>query len=538
MAEQALVLEVLLILGAALAGGALSRALRLPTVVGFLLAGLAIGPGTPGPVADTESVRRAADIGVVLLMFTLGIQFSFATLVQHRRVIFLGGAIQIVATVILGILAPAFVVGFFAANTSTVVAVKMLEAHRQSGTDFGLAATNISILQDMCAVGMIIAVPSLAGASFAFDEVALAIPKGLLLVGATYVAAKLLLPWVWRRLIRSQSREVSLMGGLVLAIGLAALSTTLGLSIVFGAFLAGLALSENRFGYLTLSDIIPLRELFASVFFVSMGMLVMPEVVVDAPWTVLTLVVLIVAAKSLVSSFALQVAGLPLRSAVLAGLLLGQVGEFSFILASTALDEGVIGGELASAFLVAAVLSILVNPAFMALGLRLIPDHEAARALPHGSRHVVICGFDQSTRALARVLSGRGFSFTIIETNPLLLDYASHELIDQHMVFGDPAHPEIMERAGISRAIVLAVTSRYSQSAELIVHHAHAMNRRVGVVAVNPQSARVWRPERFSEVIDPAWQATMEMIRHVLIIYGVSEDEIRASQATAERPIR
>ena len=326
MAEQELLLDILTILGAALVGGLLARSVKLPAILGFVAAGMAVGPGTPGPVGDVENVRRAADLGVVMLMFSIGIQFSFGHLIEFRRVIFVGGSLQILSVLALGFAAgqalgldpgPSLVVGFFATNTSTVVLTRVLAGRREVGSDYGAASTNISVLQDISAVLMVIAVPSLAGGSFSVGDAALAIPKGALLVAGTFALSRWVLPYVWQEIARSGSREVSLLAGVVLALGLAAGSASLGLSIAFGAFLAGLALSENRYGYLTLSDILPLREIFASVFFVSIGMLISPAVLWHEPTVVLTLTLLIVLAKGGLSTLALRVAGLDLQRALL-----------------------------------------------------------------------------------------------------------------------------------------------------------------------------------------------------------------------------
>lgn len=537
MAEQDLLLDILLILGAALFGAVTLRILRLPPILGFLAAGMAIGPGTPGPVGDVENVRRAADIGVVLLMFSIGIQFSFGHLVRNKRVILLGGGFQIVATVLLGFLlsnamglgpAEALIVGFFAANTSTVVATKVLSGTREDGSEHGAAAINVSVLQDIAAVIMIITVPSLAGGSFPLTQVALAVPAGLLLIAGTYLASTKLLPLVWRTIAHGGSREVSLLAGIVLAIGLAAGSASLGLSIAFGAFLAGLALSENRFGYLTLSDIIPLRELFASVFFVSMGMLIVPEVLWERPLLVAGLVVLVVVGKALVSTLSLSVVGMPVRTAVLSAVLLSQVGEFSFVIANEALQEGVIDQDLASAFLMAAVISILINPALFRLAIEGRQEVESSSAGTL-SRHTIICGYDQTSLALARALSGRGIRFVVVDTDPRMLQ--SESLQTEQVLFGDPVRPEILIGAGLSSAHVLVITSPYARSTSSILSSARAHRPHLAVITAATSPGLSFDPRLVNAVVDPSVEASLEMLRHILQRYGVDDIEIRAQQS-------
>jgi CPA2 family monovalent cation:H+ antiporter-2 len=537
MAEQELLLDTLVILGAALVGGFLARGLRLPTILGFIVAGMLVGPGTPGPVGDVDNVRRAADLGVIMLMFSVGIQFSFAHLIEYRRVIFFGGGLQILATVCLGFvtgqllgldLGAALVVGFFAANTSTVVLTKVLAGRREVGSDYGAASTNISVLQDISAVVMIIAVPSLAGGAFATTDAALAIPKGLFLIAVTYFLSTQILPRVWQAIAKSGSREVSLLAGLVLAFGLASGSASLGLSIAFGAFLAGLALSENRFGYLTLSDIVPLREIFASVFFVSMGMLIAPDVLWQAPITVLALVLLVVFAKAVLGALALRAVGFDLPRALVSGVLLAQVGEFSFVIASQALDDGVIGEELASAFLVAAVISILLSPGLFSLTLaRFRPEEVRGETPPRG--HAVICGYDQSAKALIRALSGRGFGFVMVDTNPDLVNDPAAGLSEEDLLFGDPLQPEVLALAGVQHARCLAIAEPYSHAASRLAEHALSMNPRIAIVSIAADlDLKTGRLGGLSELVNPSLEGSMELTRRILHLYGVAEGEIRA----------
>ena len=331
-------------------------------------------------------------------MFGIGIDFSFRQLVAYRRLILVGGGIQIVLTLVLGYLVglalglgqeESLVIGFLAVSTSTVVAVKVLEARRELKSVPGIATINISILQDLSRPSSWSSpTPPSAAPTSTSPNLGLALLKGLALIAFTFALSTVILPLLWRRIALARSRELSLLAAVTLAIGLAAGSGLLGLSIAFGAFLAGLAISENEHGYRTLSDVIPLRELFASVFFVSMGMLIDPHVAWHQAEMVGAIALVIVAGKGLISVFSIRVAGLSLAQAILTALLLAQVGEFSFVIARTALAEGVISGELASVFIVAAVLSIVLNPGLVAAGLASSPASDAslAFALPSQSR--------------------------------------------------------------------------------------------------------------------------------------------------------
>jgi CPA2 family monovalent cation:H+ antiporter-2 len=259
-------------------------------------------------------------------------------------------------------------------------------------------------------------------------------------------------------------------------------------------------------------------------------MLIAPEVLWQEPITVLALVLLIIVAKGVFAALALRLVGFDAPRALLSALLLAQVGEFSFVIASQALDDAVITEDLASAFLVAAVISILLSPGLFSLGLRVWrPDDTAGRDQPRG--HVVICGYDQSTKALARALAGRRFAFVVVDTNPALLDDTATSLSRHDFLFGDPLHPEVLAEAGIEHARVLAITDPYGRAAARLAENARSMNPRIGIVATSDALTYTSQPEVFGELVNPSLEGNLELMRRVLHIYGVAEAEIRAEEA-------
>jgi len=547
--------DILLVAVAALIGGAAAQLLRLPTIIGFLVAGVVISPNTPGPVGNVEDITRAADIGVILLMFGIGIQFSFRHLLDYGKLTLLGGGGQVILTITLGFLLGlllgfdtevAIVLGFLAANTSTVVVVKILEGRRQLKSVPGIAAVNVCILQEFGAVLMVIIVPSFGGEAFAAGKIVLAVLTGIALIAATYVLSTLVLPVVWRRVAYARSRELSLLAALVLAVGLAAGSGLLGLSIAFGAFLAGLALSENEFGHSTLSDVIPLRDIFASVFFISMGMLIDPEVLWQEPGQVIAIFLLFVIVKGFVASITLRLAGLTLGQAILTAVLLAEVGEFSFVIARVALEEGVVTDEFVSIFLLAAGLSIFVSPGLVEgaplllsraqrIGilstLRHNPEVQQASEVHQMRRHVVICGYGDSARSLVRSLRGRGLPFVVIENNPYVFDSVRQNDPDLPFIYGDATRAEVLELARIHEARIIAVTFPGPEAVRIVASNARAVSSSLDVVARGtPQTHRLLRLAGSSEVVDPEFEASLEFVRHVLHRFGVDGREITALQ--------
>ena len=548
--------DILLVAVAALLGGAAAQALRLPTIIGFLVAGVVISPNTPGPVGNLEDISRAADIGVILLMFGIGIELSFRQILDYRRLTLIGGGGMIVLTLLLGVAfgaglgldsTEALVLGFLAANSSTVVAVKVLEGRQQLKTIPGIATINICILQEIGAVVMVITVPSLGGEAFDVLEVVFAILKGIALVAVTFALSILVLPPLWRRIAHARSRELSLLSAIVLAVGLAASSGLLGLSIAFGAFLAGLALSENEFGHATLAEVIPLRDVFASVFFLSMGMLIDLEVAWDEPGMVLAILGLFIGGKALASTFAVRFAGLTLAHAILTAILLAQVGEFSFVIAQVALEEGVIDDVLGSAFLLAAGLSILLNPALVQIGPAIVGaagrapglrgrmsetiDLQHAGAIEQLTRHVIICGYGVSASALVRSLHGRNLPFVVIDNNPFTLERVKQDEPDLPLIYGDATRPEILDLARVHEARAVAITFPNPEDSQLTSRVARAANQRIDVVVRGSSASHaLLRRAGASEVVDPEFEASLEFVRHVLHRFGVDGREINALQ--------
>jgi CPA2 family monovalent cation:H+ antiporter-2 len=556
MEDSDLFLQVLLVAIAALLGGGIAQALRIPTIIGFLLAGVAIGPNTPGFTGDIDDVARAADVGVILLMFGIGIQLSFRQIAPYRRMILLGGGLQIVTSMILGVVIglllglsweAALVIGFFIPHTSTVVSGKVLERRGEQLSAHSIAGVNISILQDLSSVLMVIVILSLAEGGFATVDLGLAVLKGLALIGMTFVISIYILPSVWRWIALARSRELSLLSALTLAVGLATGSALLGLSIAFGAFLAGLALSENEYGHATLADIFPLREIFASVFFVSMGMLIEPAVLWEDPGTVAALAIAVVAGKGILTFLSVRVAGLTMQSAVMTALVIAQVGEFSFVISRTALDEGVISADLGSAFLMAAVLSIIVNPGILNLGPAIIgllgripvfadetfeePMVQQADEIETMNRHIIVGGYGEASAALVRSLAGRSLPFVVVDNNPFIYERVRKQEPELPFIFGELSRPEVLAAARAGQARAMVITFPNQIEAQIATQNALSMQPRLDIVARGSGEAhRFLRRAGVSEVVDPEFEAGLEFVRHVLRRFGLDGREITAIQ--------
>lgn len=367
--------QIGIVLVAALLGGLVARALRLPVLIGYLLAGIVIGPHTPGFIANEETVKTVADLGVALLMFAVGVQFSLDELNHVRRIALIGGGAQILGTVALGLgLGVLFGWGVYGglflgcalALSSTAVMLKVLEERGELGTAHGNSMLGILVVQDLSLVLMIILLPALS--AFATDGakalvgVGIALLKALLFLLITVLMATRGAPALLNRVAKTGSRELFLLTVVCLCLVAGYAADQMGLGLALGAFLAGIVVSESGYAHEVFGQVRPLRDVFASVFFVSVGMLLNPAFVL-ANWGIIAAVVLtILIGKALVTMIALRLLGAPGRVVVLTGLGLAQIGEFSFVLATIGAARGLIPPDVSNVILSSALITILLAP--------------------------------------------------------------------------------------------------------------------------------------------------------------------------------
>ena len=559
MEDLGLVGDLAVVGAAALVGGSAARLLRLPAVIGYLAAGIAIGPNTPGIVGDIESTREIADLGVALLLFTIGIRFSVRDLLEARPVIAIG-VIQVTVIVVVGMgfasvagltAEQAFVFGAAAAISSTMIALRQLEEAGEIEGVTGKTAVAVSLVQDVAAVPMIVIIPTLGSGDDPLPSIGWAALKGVALVAGVWVVGTFLVPRVLWRMTQWRSRELFLLSVVVLAFGTASISSWAGLSLAFGAFLAGLLISEAELSHRTLAEVFPLRELFAVVFFVAIGMLVDPSSFVDDPDLVFGIAAIGMAGKIAVLAALALVFGISARAAVTAAVALGQMGEFSFIFASVALEEGVLSERLNEALLAGVVLSMALSPLLfmwrkplMVLAQRW-QVMERAPVIAAGlstegeqlGNHVVVCGYNEAAREVITGVRER-FRLVVIDEDPVTVRLLRREGIA--CVLGDPSLEVILEAAAVDRARVLVVTVRDLRQAQAIVGAAKRVNPRVDAIArgEGAESARGLLDAGASQVVQPELEAGLEFLRHTLHRMGVSSLEIQAALRGRRRLLR
>ena len=550
MEDLRFVLDLVLAVVAAFAGGLVAQRLGQPVILGYLVAGVAIGPFTPGPIADPHTVHVLAEIGVAFLMFAVGAELSLGELRRLGRVASLGGTLQIACTMGLGpLLAPAlglsFVQGVFLgallALSSTVVALKVLMGRGELQTLHGRVALGILVTQDIAVVPMVVVLPALAaGSEGLLGNLALAALKaGGILLGAYAIGARAV-PWLLGHLAVSRTRELFLLGVVGLALGTALVTQISGLSLAFGAFLAGLVVAESEFRTQVIAEVLPLRDLFASLFFVSVGMLINPPALASNAGLVALLGAVVVVGKVAIVALVVLLLGLSGRVALLAGLSLAQVGEFSFVLARIGVDRGAIPPAIFDLTLATALVTIVLTPTLLraaplllralerlpAIGAWFAPPVEPDPAAGNLRAHTVICGFGRVGRELASALERRGLQYLVVEYNPLIVRELRARGVP--VVYGDAVNPAVLEHAHLDTATLLAVLMPDAIATEGATRQARSLNRRLDIVARARDVHDVARLQRAgaTEVVQPEFEAGVEVIRHALRRYGVSGLEL------------
>jgi CPA2 family monovalent cation:H+ antiporter-2 len=562
------ILELGAAVGAALLGGAIAVRLRQPAIVGYLIAGIAIGPFTPGFVGDVDRISALADIGVVMLLFALGVEFSIRGLREVGRVAIPGATAQIL--VVLGVgaalmvglgfeLREALVIGAGLSLSSTLVVLKSLIDRGELDSLHGRAAIGWSIVQDIATIVFIVALPPLAGGDVLLPF-GLAMVKAAVFLVLAYVVGTRLLPMAFAAVARLGSSELFLLAVVATALLTAFVSSAVfGLSIALGAFVAGILISESDLSHQAAAEVTPFRDLFAVLFFVSVGMLMDPAALVAEAWLVALLVVVAVVGKGFLTAGLGRGRRLPARSALLLGAVMAQVGEFSFILAGDALELGLVGERAYNLILGTAVVSILLNPLVLRAVDRLIPRIEeradaraAAIALDEPARapsrmgtprlsrteeefdeqdearrpSVVVLGGGRVGRVVARAVRRRGFRCVVIDREPRRLEEA--RAMGATTLFGDAASPEILKRAGLDRARVLIVAIGDPLTARIATERALRINPRLAIAsrARGIREIEALRRLGAGRVADPEAEAAFELARHALQRMGVSGPEL------------
>ncbi len=554
MHDLALLRDLVILVAAAIPVVALTQRLGVPGVVAFLLTGVAIGPLGLRLIGDQHSVAGLADLGVLLLLFTIGLELSLSRIARMGRLVLQGGGLQVVGTIALasmlalavGVPAPvAILSGSLVALSSTAIVLRVLADRGELDTPQGRVAVAVLLFQDLCVAPLMLAIPLLAGDRADSGARVSDFGLGLATLGLLAAGGRWLVPRVLDRIVALRNREIFTLSIVLLGLGAAYLTAAVGLSLAIGAFVAGLIIAESEYGMQALSDVLPFRDTFSGIFFISVGMLLDWRLLLDRPLVLVGGTAALIVLKTAVAALAASSLGHPLHVSLMSGLTLAQVGEFSFVLASVAAPLGLLPPASYQLFLGASVLSMLAAP-FLIAGAEPVagalarwarrpawrlPGQDAAQ-LAQRHDHVIIVGYGLNGRNLARVLRAAGIGYVILEQNAQAVRRG--RLAGEPILFGDGTRHDVLARVGIERArvIVFAISAPAAERRGVAV--ARALSPAVRIVVRTRYVAAMEDLERAGadEVVPEEFETSLEIFARVLRLYGVPsnviEREVRA----------
>jgi monovalent cation:H+ antiporter-2, CPA2 family len=553
MHEVTLLINIAVALVVAFFGGLAARRIGLPTIIGYMLAGIVIGPFTPGFVGDTETISQLAELGVIFLMFGVGLHFSIHDLWKVRAIAIPGalGRLAITTLMVFGLSrvwgwtpASGFVIGIAISIASTVVLLRGLIDSGLLNTQHGQAAVGWVIVEDLATVLILVLLPTLSNTSNGFDWGALG---STLLKAAGFVVLVLfagtrLIPWVLLRIAHTRSRELFILAILTITLGTAIGAAELfGVSLALGAFVAGVVVSESPLSHQVGADVLPFREAFAVLFFVSIGMLVNPSYLLNNIGIILALTFLIVISKSVVTALLGFVFAWPARTTLVLAAGLSQIGEFSFILGQEGMGLGLLDRDQYSLILAGALLSITLNtPMFRLitpieewlqrfptlwrfLNRRGLPPTQPEETI---SGHVVIVGYGRVGRHIANLLEEMSIPHLVVDSDPGNIEELTQRNVPA--LFGDAANSEVLKHVGLRRARVLVVAGPDEDAGELVVTAARDLAPDVPIIArsVTEEGTRRLAQRGAQYVIHPELEGGLEIVRHTLLLLGFPLNEI------------
>lgn len=529
----------------------LCHRLKLPTIVGYLITGVVAGPAGFKLIRGIENVETLSQIGIVLLLFTVGLEFSVKKILEFKRYFFVGGALQVIFTTLATFLLFKFYgstageslfYGFLISLSSTAIILKLLQQKNEGATPHGRAIIGILVFQDVIAIPMMLLTPLLGGETIQFDLNFLARALGgLTLLAGVFFGAISVVPRLLDLVTRTRSKELFLLTVLVICFSVAYLSSLIGLSLSIGAFLAGLIISDSEYSTEAIGDILPFRDIFTSFFFVSVGMLLDMHFVFNNPLMILTLLVAIVLMKGSIATASVMALGMPLRVSVLTGLALAQIGEFSLVLAKTGREYSLLNEFNYQMFLDVSVLSMAIAPTLMGVAesfaqmlLRLplpvrikagLNSEHLQEKIAH-TDHVIIAGYGISGSNIAKCSKEAGIPYVVLEMNSETVKREKKAGVPIH--FGDATHEAVLIHAGIFTAKVLAVVINDPQAALRCVEVARRLNPSLFIIA---RTQRVQEMHHFykmgvSDVIPDEFGTSVEIFTRVLRHYQVPGDDI------------
>ncbi|PKN68416.1 MAG: hypothetical protein CVU52_10140 [Deltaproteobacteria bacterium HGW-Deltaproteobacteria-10] len=472
--------KLLIILGFSIPVIYVFNKIKLPSIIGFLITGVIIGPFGLKLIDDTAGIQFMAEIGVAFLLFTIGIEIQLSRFLKNLSEILYTGGLQILCTFVVGLLVglamqlslgQSVFIGFILTHSSSALILKILKDRSDEDSPQGKISIGVILSQDIIVVPMMLLIPFLAGGSGPDTPLIIwKLFKSILIIVVILAAARYVIPFVLENLVNMNMRDVLVITSVVIAMGIAWITESLGLSLAIGAFLAGMALSDTDFTHQIISDISPFRDVFLSVFFVSLGMILNVDFLRENTVYILLTSLVIIGIKAAIVFGLVWLMKYPLRVAMLSGVLLAQIGEFSFVLASQGLRESIISEFIYQSFIGASVLTFIATPLLVSLTYHLLSREKTFADIRSDEKsnqldvdnHVIVCGMGLNGKNLVKVLKNTGINYVIVDLNYKNIKEAKAKGA-KNVIWGDASNIEILQRARIdsARVLVIAISDRF-----------------------------------------------------------------------------
>ncbi|HNX17158.1 MAG TPA: cation:proton antiporter [Methanoregula sp.] len=546
-------LNIIIIFAAAIVIIAIGNKVKIPGIVGFIVTGIVIGPYGLGLIQDVEIVNALADIGIIFLLFAIGMQFSFRSLYEMRKIVLIGGTLQVVGTILATMALTHFFgvplnqgifLGFLICHSSTVITLKIYQDRAEIESPQARATLGISIYQDIMTVPMLIALPLLAGQQS--DITGSLINLGItlvLLLGLVFVLSAYVIPKLMSRITGTRNTEIFLLSIILVCFAVTYITSSIGLSVALGAFLAGITLSESEYFHQAFASILPLREIFTSFFFISIGMLINLWFVIKDPVLIVALVIGVIVMKTVIASLSTLAIGYSLRTSVLSGLALCNIGEFAFILSIPGTSYGLFTANQEQIFLAVTVITMSLTPFLIGAGPGTADfccrqpvmarwngvtksENKELETAPVLQDHLVIVGYGLNGRNLARAAKAGRILYRIIDLNPETVENERKK--GEPIFFGDATNESILSYAQIETARVLVIVINDPPSVRIIANQARRMNPDLYIIVRTRFLSEVKPLEELGadEVIPEEFETSIEIFTRVLKKYLVPKPTI------------
>ena len=547
--------DLLILLAASVPIAFIFHRLRLPTIAGFMITGVLIGPYGLRLLQNVEAIELMAEIGVALLLFTIGLEFSLRRLLEMKRLVLLGGTLQVLLSILVvaGIayalgrsISQAIFFGFLYALSSTAIVLKTYIDRAEVDAPHGRAAVGILLFQDLSIVPMMLLIPILSGRNAgSTSQIVITFATAIIAIAVIYLATRRVIPYMLHHIVRLRSPEVFITSVVLICFGTSFLIAQFGLSLALGAFIAGMVLSESEYNHQIIADILPFRDVFNSLFFISIGMLLSLGALASDIFAVILLVAALIAVKALIVLAVVRMLGYSLRIATMTAIGLSQIGEFSFILAKTGVQEGLLPELDYQRFLAASIISMIATPFLIKAAPRIgyavqslfgssALEPTVASYQPEDgemNEHVIIVGYGFNGRNLAKVLRRTKVPYLVLELNADAVRSARAE--GERVIYGDATRREVLHHVGIDNARVLVLAISDPAATRHTVSVGREVNPEIHIIVRTRYMSEITdlRELGADEVIPEEFETSIEIFSRVLTKLGIPRHIIQSQVA-------